>query len=161
MTDKTERIRITPTEKALIEQIRYQSNSTSDCEPEIIYEYRTYNEGDLYFVLPDAHYPYQNEPLMQKVFQAISDTAPKGVVISGDWLDLYTLGSYNAESLKNLRNVDLTQEYMAGLKGIEDLEKVLPTDARRCFLWGNHEDRYFREISKKDNSKYGGRTTAP
>ena len=124
-------------------------------EQEVKYKEVQYSEGELYFVLPDAHYPFQNEVLMQKVFDCIGQNKVAGVCISGDWLDLQTLGSYNAESLGMLRDISLDEEYEAGLKGIEELEKVLEPGARRMFLWGNHEDRYYREMNKKDNAKYG------
>ena len=149
---KSEVTRLTQEEKYLLAKMRQMS---AESEPKVIYQDKTYNEGDLYFILPDAHYPMENKPLMKKVFKCIKDNPPKGVCISGDWLDLFTLGSYNADSLGMLRDITLTEEYEAGLKGIKDLEKVLPKDARRMFLFGNHEDRYFREMNKRDNGKYG------
>lgn len=130
-------------------------------EQEIQYKEVQYSEGELYFVLPDAHYPFENKELMAKIHKCIANNKVAGVCLSGDWLDLQTLGSYNAESLGMLRHISLDEEYAAGLKGIEDLEKVLDPGARRMFLWGNHCDRYYREINKKDNAKYGSTLQNP
>ena len=155
---RTERLRLTPKEHGLITDIRALSKS------DIIKKTTKYfnaNDGELWFVLPDAHYPYQNERLMQKVFRCISDNEVAGVVISGDWLDLFTLGSYNIDSLGLLRNITLTEEYEAGLKGLKQLEQALPEDAERAFIWGNHEDRYFREMNRRDISKYGDELQNP
>tara|TARA_R110000851_G_scaffold237164_2_gene390011 strand:+ start:5359 stop:6234 length:876 start_codon:yes stop_codon:yes gene_type:complete len=162
---KTEITRLTVDEKNLIEHLR-------KVETDLLNEYIESNrrkekkqtqsgEGELYFVLPDVHYPFENKILMEKVYECISNHNVAGVCISGDWLDLQTLGSYNAESLGMLRHISLDEEYAAGLKGIEDLESILPRNARRMFLFGNHEDRYYREINKKDNAKYGSTLINP
>jgi len=144
--------RVTDKEKELIEHIRKFTTTTTSTKP-IKYSKK---DMEMYFVLPDPHYPFQNQKLMKKVHQCILDNNPiAGVCISGDWLDLFTLGSYNANSLGLLRDISLDEEYESGLKGIEELERVLPEYARRMFLYGNHEDRYFRELNKRDNAKYG------
>lgn len=156
---KTEVIRATPKERALLEQLR--ETYKEQHKVKIIEREVCKSDGALWFVLPDAHYPYHNAPLMEKVFKCIKDNQVEGVVISGDWLDLFTLGSYNADSLGLLRNITLTEEYEAGLKGIQKLEKALSPDAKRVFIWGNHEDRYFRELNKRDVSKYGDELQNP
>jgi len=128
---------------------------------QITYKTVQYNEGELYFILPDAHYPFENKVLMDKIFNCIGKNKVAGVCISGDWLDLFTLGSYNADSLELLKNITLTEEYVAGLQGIKDLESVLSKNAKRSYLFGNHEDRFFREIMKRDNGKYGNTLQNP
>lgn len=153
----TEVKRLTQRETELIDSIREMNDKPAD----VIYQDKTYNDGELWFVLPDVHYPFQDEALMRKVRQCIADNVPHGVVLAGDWLDLYTLGSYNTNSLENLRNITLSQEYDAGLKGIKDLEKVLTPDAKRVYIWGNHEDRYFRQMKHADTGKFGGELKNP
>jgi predicted phosphodiesterase len=83
-----------------------------------------------------------------------------GIVIAGDYLDLYTLGSYNNESLANLSNITLQDEYLDGLQGIDEMNSAFK-GAKKLFLFGNHEDRYFRHIKEKDNAKYGGALINP
>lgn len=156
---KTEVLRATPEEKNLLKHLR--GTYKERIKTKIVEQKVIQNEGELWFVLPDAHYPYHNKELMQKVFKMIKDNNPAGVVISGDWLDLFTLGSYNANSLGLLRDITLTEEYESGLKGIQELEKVLSQDAKRVFIWGNHEDRYFRVLNSKDNAKFGDELQHP
>lgn len=156
---KTDVVRVTPKERALLAQLRETYKEQHKIK--IIEQQVNKNDGALWFVLPDAHYPYHNKPLMKKVFKVIKDNNPAGVVISGDWLDLFTLGSYNADSLGLLRDVNLTDEYKSGLAGLLELEKVLSPDAERVFIWGNHEDRYLRELNKRDISKYGDELIHP
>ena len=116
---------------------------------------KTLKAGELYFVLPDLHRPFHSNVLWNKILEAIKRLEPEGVLLSGDYIDLFTLGSYNADSLKNLQGINLEMEYADGRKGIQQLNKAIKPGARKMYLYGNHEDRYFREIEKKDNAKYG------
>lgn len=152
-------IRLTDKEKEIVNYLR-SFEQTSTIQKEVKYTSPT-TEGDLYFILPDAHYPFHNAELMDKVFRCIEDNDTKGVVISGDWLDLYTLGSYNSDSLGKLRDITLSDEYESGLQGIKDLDSVLSTNAERYFLWGNHEDRYTKTLNSRDNAKFGSELRNP
>jgi predicted phosphodiesterase len=116
-----------------------------------------------WLVLSDIHRPFHNQVLWSKVLQLIKDLGSTlyGIVLAGDYLDLYTLGSYNAESLANLSGLTLQDEYIDGLQGIDELNSVLHKDAKKYFLFGNHEDRYFRHVKEKDNAKYGGALLNP
>jgi hypothetical protein len=66
-----------------------------------------------------------------------------GICLAGDYLDLYTLGSYNSMSLGLLEGIDLGYEYEDGLNGLIELQSALPDGCKKLFLYGNHEDRYF------------------
>lgn len=116
-----------------------------------------------WLILPDVHRPFHNKTLWSKVINLISDMGGTlyGINLSGDYLDLYTLGSYNAESLGLLQGIDLEYEYLDGLKGIKEIEAAAGKNIKKQFLFGNHEDRYFREMNKKDNAKYGGALKNP
>lgn len=115
-----------------------------------------------WLVVSDVHRPFHNQTLWNKLLQLINDmgTALYGIVIAGDYLDLYTLGSYNNESLANLSNITLQDEYIDGLQGIDEINSAFK-GAKKLFLFGNHEDRYFRHIKEKDNAKYGGALINP
>lgn len=116
-----------------------------------------------WLVLPDYHRPFHNVTLEHKILQLIKDLNGNlyGINIAGDFLDLYTLGSYNAESLGLLQGISLEYEYKDGLKGIKSIEEAAHKDIQKQFLFGNHEDRYFREVNKKDNAKYGNALKNP
>jgi predicted phosphodiesterase len=115
-----------------------------------------------WLVVSDVHRPFHNQTLWNKLLQLINDmgTALHGIVLAGDYLDLYTLGSYNNESLANLSGLTLQDEYIDGLNGIDEINSAFK-GAKKYFLFGNHEDRYFRHIKEKDNAKYGGALINP
>ena len=122
--------------------------------------------GQKWLVLPDVHRPFHNKVLWRKIMQYISDNKHNiyGIVLPGDYLDLYTLGSYNENSLKNLSGITLEGEYQDGLAGLNDINYALgrfKDSVKKYYLWGNHEDRYFREIAKGDKAKYGGALMCP
>jgi predicted phosphodiesterase len=54
----------------------------------------------------------------------------------------------------------LQDEYLDGLQGIDEINSAFK-GAKKLFLFGNHEDRYFRHIKEKDNAKYGGALINP
>jgi predicted phosphodiesterase len=115
-----------------------------------------------WLVISDVHRPFHNQTLWNKLLQLVNDMGSSlyGIVIAGDYLDLYTLGSYNNESLANLSNITLQDEYLDGLQGIDEINSAFK-GAKKLFLFGNHEDRYFRHIKEKDNAKYGGALINP
>lgn len=119
-----------------------------------------------WIVLPDVHRPFHNKVLWAKIMKYIAHNKQNihGIVLSGDYLDLFTLGSYNENSLKNLTGITLESEYADANEGLDDIDYALGKYKKSCkkyFLYGNHEDRYFREISKGDKAKYGGALLSP
>lgn len=119
--------------------------------------------GERWLVVSDVHRPFHNQVLWNKLLKLINDLGSNlhGICLAGDYLDLYTLGSYNADSLKNLSGLTLQDEYLDGLQGIDDLEQAANKGVKKLFLYGNHEDRYFRHVADKDNAKYGGALVDP
>lgn len=115
-----------------------------------------------YLILPDCHFPFHNVDLWNKILNLTWDIRESlaGIVITGDFLDLYTLGSYNSESLGLLQGITLEEEYAAGAQGIFELNEIMP-EGEKHYLYGNHEDRYFRELNKRDNAKYAGALMHP
>ena len=116
-----------------------------------------------WLILSDVHRPFHNQILWNKVLRLIRDmnTDLYGICLAGDYLDLYTLGSYNAESLGLLQGIDLGFEYRDGLDGILELQAAAHEGVKKLFLYGNHEDRYFRTLNSKDNAKYGAALKDP
>ena len=112
-------------------------------------------------VLSDAHVPFHSEPLFKKICAVIHDLKPDGLVLAGDFLDLFSLSSYAADSVYQLRDVTLDGEYKAANKLLDMLGGAMPTGAAKHYLWGNHEDRYWRELKKGDRGKYGTALLSP
>lgn len=117
-------------------------------------------------ILPDVHRPFHDKELWSKVLKLLVEMRPylNGLVIAGDYLDLFALGSYNADSVELLKYADLSEEYADGLQGLNEIKEALGPkykDVEKVFIYGNHEDRYFREMAKGDNSKYGSALQNP
>lgn len=127
------------------------------------YKNRYKNKIQKWIVVSDVHRPFHNQVLWNKLLQLVKDLGNHlyGFILAGDYLDLYTLGSYNSESLANLSGLTLQEEYLDGLQGMDELNQAIPKSAKKYFLFGNHEDRYFRHIKEKDNAKYGGALINP
>lgn len=113
-------------------------------------------------VLPDVHCPWQNVRLLKRVLQLARDIKPQRLILSGDFLDLYTLSRHNEQSLYKLRDLTLDYEYGIGL-GV--LQEIVGAVGRGCgeryFLFGNHEDNHRRYLEKSDNAKTGTQLTSP
>ena len=114
-------------------------------------------------VVTDVHRPFHNQILWSKLMRLINDmgTTLTGVVLGGDYLDLFTLSSHNAESMGSLMGMTLQDEYLDGIQGIDEIEQAGHKGMIKKFLYGNHEDRYFRHVNEKDNAKYGGALVNP
>ena len=119
--------------------------------------------GEKWLVVTDIHRPFHNLKLWDKLLQLIRNLGSDltGFILGGDYLDLFTLGSYNEGSLGLLKDIDLDFEYRDGLDGIIELESALHKNTKKYFLFGNHEDRYFRVLNSRDNAKFGSALKNP
>ena len=88
-------------------------------ENELILNHRS-PKMEKWLVLPDVHRPFHNKVLWGKIIKYIHENKQNiyGIVLSGDYLDLFTLGSYNENSLKNLTGITLESEYDDGNNGV-------------------------------------------
>jgi predicted phosphodiesterase len=112
-------------------------------------------------ILGCCHVPFHNVRIFKKVCAAIEDTKPDCVILAGDFLDLLSLSRHVEGSLYHLRHVTLDKEYAAGNKALDSLQAAAGPGCAWKYLYGNHEDRYFREIAKGDNAKYGDALESP
>lgn len=112
-------------------------------------------------ILPDLHIPFHNEPVIEKIYRAVVDIRPYGIVLGGDFLDLHTLSKYSEDSLLELRDLTLTDEYRAGVGVLDRLDIALPRGCRRFYLYGNHEQRYLTVLKTGDHAKYGNELRSP
>ena len=113
-----------------------------------------------YVILPDVHVPFHNKKLLNKVCKALLDLKPQGLVLSGDFLDLYTLSRHNAGSLQKLRHLTLTEEYKRGNQVLDQILLACKSQELH-YLWGNHEDNYLRYLQTDDNAKVGSALLSP
>ncbi len=112
-------------------------------------------------VLPDIHSPWEHKKLLRKICQLMVDVPFTGLVISGDFLDNFSIASHNKGSLGKLRSFDLSDEYRWGNDLLDNLLSAGRKTTKRHFIYGNHEDRYFRWIEDGDNAKVGKALGSP
>lgn len=112
-------------------------------------------------ILSDIHVPFHDKEVLVKVFALIEDIKPDVFVLNGDFLDLFSISSYSANSLEDLRDITLGMEYAEGNKVLNRFDKALPKKCEKFYLYGNHENRYYNLKRKLDNAKYGDALISP
>ncbi len=108
------------------------------------------------------HFPFHNKQMYKGVLELLKDlgTKVKGFHLLGDTLDLNSLSKHTPGQLP-IPGVTLGMEYKGGNEALDGFDKVLPKGIQKTYLFGNHEDRYFRHIKDVDNSKYADALISP
>ena len=109
-------------------------------------------------VLPDMHVPFHNKHLFRGICNLIKDLRPKleGLYLIGDFMDMNSMSSHDKGKVP-IKGITLEREYKAGNKALDLIDEAIgKSKATKGYLWGNHEDRYFREAKNVDASKIGG-----
>jgi len=107
-----------------------------------------------YLMLGCPHIPHQNKKIFQGIYNLMDTYTFDGIVIGGDFLDMGSLSFYDKGKVNRL-GITLEDEYFAGNMVLDELEKRLPKDVDKVFMYGNHENRYYRWLADVDNAKYG------
>ncbi len=110
-------------------------------------------------VLPDIHVPWHNKKLLPKIGHLLRDLRPQQLVLSGDFLDLFTLSRHNEGSLVKLGELTLSREYQVGNEVLDML--AVPSACKKHYLFGNHEDHYRRFLAHGDSGKLGNELAGP
>lgn len=113
---------------------------------------------EMWIVIGCVHRPFHDKVLWDKFLRFLEDNKSQitGIIINGDYLDLRSLSSHEEWIPEG---VDLSMEYSDGLQGIEDIESRLKKSVKKIFIYGNHEDRFFRDT--KSIRKYGTSLPSP
>lgn len=112
-----------------------------------------------YVVMGCVHVPFHNRPFFEAGLQLINDIQPEGLVLAGDIMDMNSLSSHDRGRVA-LPGVTLGWEYDEGNKALDALDAASDWKVKH-YLWGNHEDRYHRYMSKVDNAKLGNALQSP
>lgn len=116
----------------------------------------------IHIILGCVHVPFHNKNLLNKLLQFITDQKQNiiGFHLVGDFLDLKSLSSHD-EKIIQLSGLTLGKEYNAGNEILDLIESALPLNVQKTFLYGNHEDRYFRWIHNIKNYKTSDAIQSP
>lgn len=116
---------------------------------------------ETYAILPDVHVPFHNEALLTKVLKSLRTLKLTGVILNGDFLDLFSLSRYVEGSLNSLKDINLSYEYAQGNKVLDAIDSAVGSKVKKHYMYGNHEARYFKTLDSKDNAKYGNELRSP
>lgn len=101
-------------------------------------------------ILPDIHYPHQDNPSMNAVMEFVEDWKPDEVILLGDALDVSPLDPHQRKKL-NARAFEgkrLLRDYEGFIREIlEPIEKLCPK-AKKVYMGGNHEEWVYQEIDR-------------
>ena len=120
----------------------------------------------MHIVLGCVHAPFHNAKMMDGVVKLINKYKDQlaGFHLIGDFLDLNSLSAHDVgRSPINIDGdpINLTWEYRESNKLLNKFDRVLPKQVKKYFIYGNHEDRFFRHLATIDQSKYGDELTSP
>jgi len=111
-------------------------------------------DEEVTLVLGCVHVPFQNRTLMDGVKKLAVDLRIDRLVFLGDFIDCNSLGDYEKGKLSST-GITLEEEYEDANKELNDWDSILKRNSTVVFMYGNHEDRYFRWLKSPDNAKYG------
>jgi predicted phosphodiesterase len=106
-----------------------------------------------YLVLGCWHVPFHNKILTDGVLSLMARTKFDGLILLGDFLDCNSLSSHDRGRFPAIPGLSLKEEYKQGEQVINQLLQSLPPNAAKFYLYGNHEDSYFRFIADMQNAK--------
>lgn len=112
-----------------------------------------WNKPGVYLILPCVHAPFHNRQLLSGIVDLMGDVAFDGLILDGDFLDCNSLSGHDRGKFTAIPGLNLTEEYRIGRTLLTHLTDNLPATSLRAYLYGNHEDRYWRFIADMQNSK--------
>jgi len=126
----------------------------SDGQLKVVDKMKGNSDVKSYLLLGCLHIPHHNKKIFGGILDLMDTHKFDGIILGGDVLDMGALSSYEKNKI-NKTGITLEDEYFAGNLVLDELEKRLPKNAEKVFMFGNHEDRYYRWLSDVNNSKYG------
>lgn len=119
------------------------------------------SEVETHILLPCVHAPFHNKKLFDSFFKYAKDIKNiKSLCILGDFLDMNSLSAHDKGKIP-IEGIELGKEYREATRLLDTILSVLPKGIDKHYLYGNHEDRYFRYIKGVDESKLGGALESP
>lgn len=92
-------------------------------------------------VLPDAHIPFHDKPIIKAWLDFVREEEPDGIDIIGDLLDCYSLSRFDKNP--HVRRAGFSDEVEQGREMLEKIREAVP-EAEIRYSEGNHEQRLTR-----------------
>jgi predicted phosphodiesterase len=94
-----------------------------------------------YIIISDVHVPEEDEGALNAVYKLISDLKFDGIINLGDFMDFGSISRFNKGKNKTLEGQRLKKDYIKGNAILDVFDRLLPVNAEKHFLLGNHERR--------------------
>lgn len=109
----------------------------------------------MHIVIGCLHVPFENKKLVKALGKFISDHKENiaGFHIIGDFLDLRSLSFHDRGKIP-MYGITLGYEYKKGNEILDYFDSVLPSNVKKSYIYGNHEDRHTRLGSIADVNQY-------
>lgn len=107
-----------------------------------------------YLITSDYHVPYVNKLAFNSVLKLMDDIKFDGFIIDGDFMDFNCISHWNKGKHKTLEGKRLLADYIEGNIILDEIDKRLPKNADKKFLYGNHE-RFYEDFIE-DNPQLDG-----
>jgi len=106
-----------------------------------------------YILMGCIHVPFHNAAFVGAALNLIRDIKPDGLLLCGDYLDMNSLSSHDIGK-KPLDGVTLSWEYDEGNRVLDLFDNAHDYKIKH-YIYGNHEDRFWRNAQKVDIAKLG------
>lgn len=138
------------------------SKTKTQAAPVVAEPYKRYRDEGMHIVVGCVHVPFENKRIVEGISKLIKDCGDKiaGFHIIGDFLDMNSLSTHDMNRVP-IKGVTLGLEYKRGNEILDMLTEGLPAGVRKTYLYGNHEDRYFRHLNDINNNKYSDALIGP
>lgn len=94
-----------------------------------------------YIIVGDVHVPEQDDATMNAVFKLMKNEVFDGIINIGDFMDFNSISRFSKGKNKTLEGKRLKNDYIKANAILDTFDKLLPKNAEKYFLQGNHEFR--------------------
>lgn len=94
-----------------------------------------------YIILGDIHVPEQDDLAMNAVFKLMKNEKFDGIINIGDFMDFNSLSKFSKGKHKTLEGQRVKEDYIKANAMLDVFDELLPKNAEKHFLTGNHEVR--------------------
>jgi predicted phosphodiesterase len=94
-----------------------------------------------YVIVGDIHVPEQDDLALNAVFNLMRQEKFDGIINIGDYMDFSSISRFSKGKNKTLEGQRLKNDYIKGNAILDVFDELLPKNAEKHFLTGNHEVR--------------------
>lgn len=120
-----------------------------------------FGKEGMHAIIGCMHVPFQNKPMESSIHNLLMDNEFVGLHLIGDFMDMNTFSSHDKGKFTAIKDLTYNQEINAGNEALDNLLGAFyagsgtawQEDVDLSFIYGNHEDRWWRYMKDMENSK--------